>query len=84
MLIDVRGNLVESFNFMSLLDCDEIDDVALSRFVLYDNAYLSTNKEAYLCDIYARILTYLADGENNSNINIRYEDPASLIYRMVA
>lgn len=84
MLLDSRQSLVPSFNLMSLLDSDEIEDTAMSRFELYDKASTATDREAYLCDSHARVITYMAGGEHNSLIQIRYEDPPNLVYHMAA
>lgn len=84
MLLDSRQSFVPSFNLMSLLDSDEIEDTALSRFDLYDKASSATDINAYLCDSHARVLTYLASGEHNTLIQIRYEDPPNLVYHMAA
>lgn len=78
--LDSRQSLVASFNLMSLLDENEIENVALPRFDLYDKASSATDRQAYLSSSNARVLTYLADGVNFSDIHIRYEDPPSMVY----
>jgi len=69
---------------MSLLANEDIENTLLARFDMYDKASNSTDREEYLADRFARILTYLSSGEYFSHIKIRHEDPVNLVHRITA
>ncbi|GHB26463.1 hypothetical protein [Salinicola rhizosphaerae] len=84
LLLDSRQSIVPSFNQMSLLNTDEIENAILSRFDLYDKASSATDRETYLSSSNARVLTCIAGGEHFSRIKIRYEDSPDLAYCMTS
>ena len=84
LYLDARQSTIESISLMSLLDNEDIENALLSRFDIYDKASDSTDREEYLSDTFARVLTYLRAGEHFSRIKIRYEDPANLGLRLTA
>ena len=84
LYLDARQSTIESISLMSLLDDEDIENVLLTRFDIYDKASNSTDREAYLSDTFARILTYLGNGDHYSRIKIRYEDPVNLVHRLTA
>lgn len=84
LYLDARQSMIEAIPLMSLLDNDDIENSFLSRFEMYDRASTSTDREAYLSDRFARVLTYLGAGEHISAVNIRYEDSANLVHRITS
>lgn len=84
LYLNARQSTIESFSLMSLLDHEDVENTLLTRFEMYDKASISTDREEFLSDTLARILTYLSSGEQFTRIKIRYEDPANIAYRLVA
>lgn len=84
LYLDARQSTIKSISQMSLLENEDIENALLSRFDVYDKASASTNREDYLSDVFARVMTCLRSGEHFSSIKIRYEDPANPVLRLIA
>lgn len=78
LYLDARQSTIESISLMSLLDNQDIEKSIIDRFEIYDKASDLSDREEYLSEIFARVLTYLRAGEDFCRIKIRYEDSVNL------
>ena len=76
---DVLGSTYEQ---MSLLDFDEIDEAEMERISLYQECYETHNWRNCMVRTFARVLTQLVAGEHFSRIKLRFVDAVDLTYEL--
>ena len=71
-----------TYERMSLLDYNDIEETELERVPLYQECYETRDWQNCLSRTFARVLSRLADGEHFTQIKLRAQDPVDLRYEL--